>query len=77
MLTYYKPEIDGSNTFTQQIIEKHIIEKFIPFESNYEARVHINTKLSHTTHQSLGTSISDFFHYYNKEGWIGKLFKSA
>jgi phosphatidylinositol 3-kinase len=77
MLHYYKPDIDGGMCFTRKIIEKHIIEKFIPFESNYEAKIHINTKISHTTHQSLGTSISDFFHYYNKEGWIGNFFKSV
>lgn len=76
MLAYYKPAIDGPNAFTKQIIEKHIIDKFIPFESNYEAKIHINTKLSHNTHQSLGETISDFFHYYNKESFLGKIFRS-
>jgi hypothetical protein len=77
MLNNYRPEIDGKDAFNKRIIEKHIVEKFIPFESNYEAKIHINTKLSHTTHQSLGNTISDFFHYYNKEGWIGKMFRST
>jgi phosphatidylinositol 3-kinase len=77
MLNNYRPEIDGKDAFHKRIIEKHIVEKFIPFENNYEAKIHINTKLSHTTHQSLGNTISDFFHYYNKEGWIGKMFRST
>jgi hypothetical protein len=74
MLNNYVPEIDGKGSFSKQIIEKHIIDKFIPFENNYEARIHINTKLTNTTHESLGTSIIDFFHYYKKEGWLSKLF---
>jgi len=46
MLYYYKPDIDGSGHFTRNMIEKHIVDKFIPFESNYEAKIHINTKTS-------------------------------
>ena len=49
----------------------YIIDKFIPYESNTEAKIHINTKISNNTHQSIGTSISDFFHYYNKEFKFG------
>ena len=76
MLYYYKPDIDGAGHFTRTMIEKHIIDKFIPFESNYEAKIHINTKLSHNTHQSLGTSISDFFHHLNKDSWFSNLMRS-
>ena len=67
MLHFYKPDIDGKNTYNKEIIQKYIIDKFIPYESNTEAKIHINTKISNNTHQSIGTSISDFFHYYNKE----------
>jgi hypothetical protein len=67
MLNLYKPYIDGKKYFTKEIIQNHIIHKFIPYESNYEAKIHINTKISNTTHQTIGTTISDFFHYYNKE----------
>jgi hypothetical protein len=74
MLTNYKPDIDGKGAFTKNIIEKHIIDKFIPFENNYEARIHINTKISNTSSSSFGTSLSDFFHHYNKEGWMGRFF---
>jgi hypothetical protein len=75
MLHLYRPHIDGKNYFTKNIIEKHIIQKFIPYESNYEAKIHINTKISNTTHQTIGTSISDFFHYYNKEFSIKNFYK--
>jgi hypothetical protein len=76
MLDYYKPAIDGNNTFNKKMIEKHIIDKFIPYESNYEAKIHINTKLTNNTHETLGTSISDLFHYYNKENSFGNFFKN-
>jgi phosphatidylinositol 3-kinase len=75
MLHLYRPHIDGKNSFTKDIIERHIIQKFIPYESNYEAKIHINTKISNTTHQTIGTSISDFFHYYNKEFSIKNFYK--
>ena len=75
MLHLYRPYIDGKNSFTKNIIERHIIQKFIPYESNYEAKIHINTKISNTTHQTIGTSISDFFHYYNKEFSIKNFYK--
>jgi hypothetical protein len=75
MLHYYKPSIDGHGVFNNRMIEKHIIDKFIPFESNYEAKIHINTKLSNNTHETLGTSISDLFHYYNKETSFTNFFK--
>ena len=75
MLHLYRPHIDGKNSFTKDIIEKHIIQKFIPYESNYEAKIHINTKLTNNTHETLGTSISDLFHYYNKESSFGNFFK--
>jgi phosphatidylinositol 3-kinase len=74
MLNLYKPYIDGKNYFTKEIIQNHIIRKFIPYESNYEAKIHINTKISNTTHQTFGTTISDFFHYYNKEFSIKNLY---
>jgi len=74
MLNLYKPYIDGKNYFTKEIIQNHIIHKFIPYESNYEAKIHINTKISNTTHQTFGTTISDFFHYYNKEFSIKNLY---
>ncbi len=75
MLHLYRPFIDGKNSYTKNIIQKHIIQKFIPYESNYEAKIHINTKISNTTHQTIGTSISDFFHYYNKEFSIKNFYK--
>ena len=74
MLNLYKPHIDGKKYFTKEIIQNHIIHKFIPYESNYEAKIHINTKISNTTHQTFGTTISDFFHYYNKEFSIKNLY---
>ena len=76
MLDYYKPSIDGYSTFNKKMIEKHIIDKFIPYESNYEAKIHINTKLTNNTHETLGTSISDLFHYYNKESSFSNFFKN-
>jgi len=74
MLSNYKPCIDGNERYTKSLVEKHIIDKFIPFETNYEARIHINTKLRHNSQQNLGTSLSDLFHYYKKESWVGRLF---
>ena len=67
MLSFYKPPIDGLGTYNKELIQKYVIDKFIPYESTSEAKIHINTKISNNTHQSIGTSISDFFHYYNKE----------
>ena len=67
MLSFYKPAIDGAGTYNKEVIQKYVIDKFIPYESTSEAKIHINTKISNNTHQSIGTSISDFFHYYNKE----------
>ena len=74
MLSNYKPTIDGNERYTKSLVEKHIIDKFIPFETNYEARIHINTKLRHNSQQNFGTSLSDLFHYYKKESWVGRLF---
>jgi phosphatidylinositol 3-kinase len=73
MLNNYKPVIDGQNKFSKTKIEKHIVDKFMPFESNYEAKIHIENKVASNTHETLGTSISDLFHYYNKE--TGSIFK--
>ena len=79
MLSFYKPAIDGAGTYNKEVIQKYVIDKFIPYESTSEAKIHINTKISNNTHQSIGTSISDFFHYYNKEFKfnITKRFKSG
>jgi hypothetical protein len=67
MLNEYRPYIDGKDRFSKTLIEKHIVDKFMPFESNNEAKIHIETKLANNSHETITTSVNDFFHYYNKE----------
>ena len=56
MLHYYKPDIDGGDTFTKQIIEKHIIEKCLRCE------LELRDVYTYTSDQQRKAAILKIFH---------------
>ena len=61
ILSYSQPK------YTVKQIQKELIERFIPWELNSEAEIHLNNTIENSNNSF---NFIDFFHYHYTEGTI-------
>ena len=71
----YNPKIDNG-IYSKELVYKHIVNRFIPDETQDEAIIHISSKMSYGS--TYTEQVIDFFHHAAKknseEGYLKKMF---